>query len=118
MSSNTKTKKQHIVKLPKVKPEEIDKQFGFKILTPNISSMIEEKTIPTESTKITDLHNTFNQNITFDFNYKLYDENLYNGDLDCGAVYDQGNLIAIHYWKHKIIPNYTDEEFENLKKPN
>lgn len=60
----------------------------------------------------------FNQNITFDFNYKLYDENLYNGDLDCGAVYDQGNLIAIHYWKHKIIPNYTDEEFENLKKPN
>jgi len=56
----------------------------------------------------------FNQNNTFDFKYKLYDETIYNGDFDCGAVYDQKKLIAIHYWKHKIIPNYTDDEFKNL----
>lgn len=60
MSSST-GKKKHIFKLSGVKPDEIDKQYDFRLTN---SLQINEKYIPQQSTKITELQN-FKQNITF-----------------------------------------------------
>lgn len=60
---SNKNKKQHLLKLPNIKPEEIDKQYGFKVTTN--SAPLGEKIIPTQTTRISELGNNFNHNITF-----------------------------------------------------
>ena len=54
-------KKTHIFKLSGVKPDEIDRQYGFATATNSVS--ITDKNIPSHSTKISELQN-YKQNIT------------------------------------------------------
>lgn len=60
-SSGGGKKKNHIFKLPGVKPDEIDRQYGFATATNSVS--ITDKNIPSHSTKISELQN-YKQNVT------------------------------------------------------
>ena len=54
-SKPRKKNKQHIFQLKGINPIEIDKQYGFDTL--DNSMLSEEKTIPNQSTRITELSN-------------------------------------------------------------
>lgn len=60
-SSSLSKKKNHVFKLPGVKPDEVDRQYGFTTSTNSVS--ITDKNIPSHSTKISELQN-YKQNVT------------------------------------------------------
>lgn len=94
-------KKAYLFHLSGVKPDEIDKQYGFK--SPH-TAMLAEKYIPHQSTRISDLQH-FTQNIT------VVDElkNAHNARV---SMSQQANLSQAHcYWDRHPLPVATTPVF-------
>jgi hypothetical protein len=108
----SKAKKSHVIKLQGIKPDEIDKQYGFKV-TVN-SAPLAEKSIPTQSTKITELQN-FNQNITYTDELK----NTHNAKVSTVFEIQQHTKKLNCFWdKHPITSDkYVQCPIEKIHKP-